>query len=164
MVKISTSVAQILVPILGPFFGSHFWDRPNQFCFSGPKNGNQKMDPKLGPRIYILGPPEIEKCSAKIGFGAMLDCAVRARCIVQRSSESSSNSSQGYSPPENRGRIWCLFWEPKAERKYSTTSILRPETVSRGNYWGWIGIFMFVAFKPSFWMKLGGIKPNSMFV
>ena len=68
MVRIFAFRGRFLVPLLGPFFGSHFWDRPNQFLFSGPKNWNQKMVPKLGPRFYIFGPPKHEQFSAKNVF------------------------------------------------------------------------------------------------
>jgi len=73
---------RFLVPILGLFFGSHFWHRPNQFPFSGPKNGNRKMVPKLGPQFGILAHPEIDICSAKMRFAAELHCAVRARYVL----------------------------------------------------------------------------------
>ena len=75
VVKIFGFRGRFLVPVLGPFFGSRFWDRPNQFLLSGPKNGNQKMVPKLGPQFAFWAHPDMDKCSTKMRFAATIGCA-----------------------------------------------------------------------------------------
>ena len=66
---------RFLVPFLGPFFGSHFWDRPNQFLFSGPKMGTKKWTPNWDRNFVFLGPPRYGHMFSEMRFAATFGCA-----------------------------------------------------------------------------------------
>lgn len=66
---------RFLVPTLGPFFGSHFRDRPKQFPLAVPKMGTKKWTQNWDRNLALWAHPDMDTCSTKMRFAATFGCA-----------------------------------------------------------------------------------------
>ena len=67
--------SRFLVPLLGPFLGSHFWDRPNQFLLAVPKMGTKKWTQNRNRSFEFWARPDMDTCAAKVRLAATFGCA-----------------------------------------------------------------------------------------